>query len=71
MFCKVFFIKFTRKHLCCSLSFNTVVALRIVLKKGALKNFTKFTEKHLGESLFFDKAGGFYLKRDFVKGIFL
>ena len=31
-------IKFTRKHLCWSLIFNTVVRLRAVLKKVFLKN---------------------------------
>ena len=28
----------------------------MICKKGALKNFTKFTGKHLCQSLFFDKA---------------
>ena len=28
------------------------------IKKGALRNFAKFTGKHLGQSLFFNKVGG-------------
>ena len=28
------------------------------MKKGALKNFAKFTGKHLWQSLFFNKVGG-------------
>ena len=28
------------------------------MKKGALKNFTNFTEKHLYQSLFFNKVAG-------------
>ena len=31
-------------------------SFRGVLKKGALKNFTKFTGKHLYQSLFFNKV---------------
>ena len=30
----------------------------VFCKKGFLKNFTKFTEKHLCESLFFNKVAG-------------
>ena len=29
------------------------------MKKGILRNFTKFTEKHLFQNLFFDKVTGF------------
>ena len=38
----------------------------VFCKKGVLKNFTKFTEKHLCQSLFFNKAAGlpaFLLKK--------
>ena len=31
---------------------------RCSIKKDVLKNFVKFTEKHLCKSLFFNKAGG-------------
>ena len=31
---------------------------RCSMEKGVLKNFTKFTEKHLCQSLFFNKAAG-------------
>ena len=37
-------------------------------KKGVFKNFTKFTGKHLCQSLFFNKS--LYLKRDAVTGKF-
>ena len=32
--------------------------LEALYKKGALKNFAKFTGKHLGQSLFFNKVAG-------------
>ena len=35
------------------------VATRDAYEKGALKNFAKFTEKHLCQSLFFNKLAGF------------
>ena len=44
-------------------------------KKGVLKNFAKFTGKHLCQSLFFDKAAGLrsatLLKKDSGRGVFL
>ena len=46
-----------------------------VLKKVALKNFAKFTRKHLCQSLFFNKVAGWkpatLLKKDFGIGVFL
>ena len=36
------------------------------IKKGVLRNFTKFTEKHLCQSLFFNKVA-----RDSGTGVFL
>ena len=35
-----------------------IVVQRCSVKKGVLKNFAKFTGKHLCESLFFNKAAG-------------
>ena len=32
--------------------------LEVFHKKGALRNFAKFTRKHLWQSLFFDKVEG-------------
>ena len=34
--------------------------LKVFCKKGALKNFAKFTEKHLRQSLFFKKVAGLF-----------
>ena len=46
---------------------------RCSIKIGVLKNFTKFTGKHLCQSLFFNKVAGLYatlLKRDSGTGVF-
>ena len=32
--------------------------MAVPLRKGALRNFAKFTEKHLCQSLFFNKVAG-------------
>ena len=37
------------------------VALRCSVKNGALRNFAKFTGKHLCQSLFFNKVAGLRL----------
>ena len=38
------------------------------MKKGVLKNFTKFTEKHLCQSLFFNQVAGLRLEAsNFIK----
>ena len=37
-------------------------------KKGVLRNFAKFTRKHLCQSLFFNKVAG--LRRLIKKGVF-
>ena len=46
-----------------------------VVKKVTLKNFAKFTSKHLCQSLFFNKVAGWkpatLLKKDFGIGVFL
>ena len=42
--------------------------LEVFCKKGALRNFTKFTVKHLCQSLFLQKS---YQKRDSGTGVFL
>ena len=45
----------------------------VFYKKGVVRNFTKFTRKHLCQSLFFNKVAGLqlYLKRDSATGVFL
>ena len=48
----------------------------VFCKKGVLKNFTKFTGKHLCQNLFFNKVAGlqacnFILKNDSGTGLFL
>ena len=54
---------------------NKSTHLEVFCKKGALKNFTKFTEKHLWQNLFFNKAAGLRpatsLKRDSGTYVFL
>ena len=51
------------------------VAQRCFFKKGILRNFAKFTGKHLCQSLFFNKVAGLApvtsLKRDSGIGVFL
>ena len=42
----------------------------VFYKKGALKSFTKFTEKHLCQSLFFTDQQ-LYQKEDSGTGVFL
>ena len=48
---------------------------RDVLLKGALRNFAKFTEKHLCQSLFFNKVAGLrpatLLKKNSGTSVFL
>ena len=44
------------------------------MKKGVLRNFTKFTEKHLCESLFFNTVAGLacnFIKKDTLAQVFL
>ena len=40
-------------------------------EKGVLRNFAKFTGKHLCQSLFFNKVAGAAWKRDSGTGFFL
>ena len=43
-------------------------SLEVFCKKGVLRNFAKFTGKHLCQSLFFDKVAGLRLQaRIFIK----
>ena len=47
---------------------------RCSAKKGVLKNFAKFTGKHLRQSLFFNKVAGAawkFIKKDSGTGVFL
>ena len=39
----------------------------VFCKKGVLRNFTKFTGKHLCQSLFFNKACNFIKKEDLAQ----
>ena len=59
----------------CSLIVSEAVAQRCSVKRGVLRNFTKFTGTHLWQSLFFKKVAGrglkLYLKRYSVTGNFL
>ena len=47
----------------------------VFCKKGVLKNFAKFAEKHLCQKVFFDKVAGLrtatLLKKRLCKGVFL
>ena len=47
----------------------------VFFKKGVLTNFAKFTGKHLGQNLFFNRVAGLrpetLLKRESVTGVFL
>ena len=48
---------------------NAKAAPEVFCKKGVLKNFTNFTEKHLCQSLFFNKVAGlmpaiFFIKKE-------
>ena len=51
------------------------IHLRVFYKKGVLRNFAKFTEKHMYRSLIFNKVAGLQparlLKRDSDSGVFL
>ena len=42
----------------------------VFCKKGILKNFTKFTGKHLCQSLFFNKAAGNFIKKETLAQVF-
>ena len=42
-------------------TFNRSSHQRCSIKKGVLRNFTKFTGKHLCQSLFFNKVAGLHL----------
>ena len=40
------------------------------MKKGVLRNFTKFTGKHVCQSLFFNKVAGLGLKKETLAQVF-
>ena len=46
---------------------NPETVRRKRFKKGFLKNFAKFTGKHLCQGLFFNKVAGLSLQRNFIK----
>ena len=43
---------------------------RCFVRKGVLRDFTKFTEKHLCQSLFFDKVAGSFIKKEALAQVF-
>ena len=49
-------MKFDKNHI--KINDSEAVVRRCSVKKGALKNFVKFTETHLCRSLFFNKVAG-------------
>ena len=53
-FAKKFFKEYSIRHMTCSRSSRP----EVFCKKGFLKNFANFTEKHLCQSLLFNKVAG-------------
>ena len=55
--------------------YSEAVAQQWSVKKGVLRNFAKFTGKHLWQSLFLSKVAGLrpatLFKKDFGTGVFL
>ena len=49
-------MKFDKNHI--KINDSEAVVRSCSVKKGALKNFVKFTETHLCRSLFFNKVAG-------------
>ena len=49
-------MKFDKNHI--KINDSEAVVRRCSVKKGALKNFVKFTETHLCRCLFFNKLAG-------------
>ena len=43
---------------------------RVFCEKGVLRNFSKFTEKHLCQSLFFNKVAGIAIKKETLAQVF-
>ena len=58
-------------HELLSYLFGRSIRQEVFCKKGVLRNFTKFTGKHLCQSLFFIKVAGLVLKKDSGTGISL
>ena len=44
--------------------------MAVPLRKGALRNFAKFTEKHLCQSLFSNKVAGLFNKKETLTQVF-
>ena len=59
---KKYFLKFTRKHLCWSLIFNTVAGLKAVLKKVFLKIYQNSQENTCATVSFIIKLKAFIKK---------
>ena len=47
-----------------------VVLQSCSLKKGVLRNFTKFTGKHLYQGIFFNKVAGNFIKKEALAHVF-
>ena len=66
---------FCFKYLIFSSEFIQKQPQKCSMKKGVLKNFTKFTGKHMCQNLFFYKVAGLrlatLLKKDSGTGVFL
>ena len=72
-------IKFNKFNLGKSIFFNNIIRSsrpEVFCKTGVLRNFAKFTGKHLCQTLFFNKVAGLrpvtlLKKREFGTGVFL
>ena len=63
LYISLYELLFISNKICLFKSFNCIfimeaVAQRCYVKRGVLRNFAKFTGKHLCQSLFFNKDGG-------------
>ena len=56
-----------KSNLDCNCISKQKQSLEVFCKKGALRNFAKFTGKHLCQSIFFNKVAGLRLETLFLK----
>ena len=52
------------------ISFPGAVVRMCSVKKGVLRNFAKFTRKHLCQRLFFNKVAGNFIKKESLAQVF-
>ena len=74
-FLSLHYLKDGSSYYCCISFTNTTMTYRnsrpeVLCKKGALKNFAKFTGKHLCQSLFLNKVAGLSLPKQKIVQIF-